>query len=165
MSKEETDLESWIAKTPNAEVALCDIEVIQQFASWLCHHAKKSDLHYSGEPLKLRSIQDILSSVKSVFNKVFPNNKIFSGSIDQTWYTNLRSKSAQEITRRDMKRGVQSASKAKPIGRKQINNVNETLLSINTSASIRKAVYVGTTFNSTGRSGEAAYACLDDGAF
>ena len=32
MSKEETDLESWIAKTPDAEKALCDIEVIQQFA-------------------------------------------------------------------------------------------------------------------------------------
>ena len=108
------------------------------------------ELYYAGEPLKLRSILDILNSINSVFNKVFPSNKMFSWSTDQTWYTSKK---------------FQPASKAKPIGREQINNVNQTLLSINTPASIRKAVYVGTTFNSAGRSGETAYTCLDDGAF
>ena len=57
MSKEETDLESWIAKTPNAEIALCDIEVIQQFASWLCHHVRNrtcttQESHLSSEVFK-----------------------------------------------------------------------------------------------------------------
>ena len=36
---------------------------------------------------------------------------------------------------------------------------------MNSYAAIRKAVYVGTTFNSAGRSGEAAYTCIDNGAY
>lgn len=128
----------------------------------MCNHASYGKCN---DPLKLGSISDILSSVKSIFNKIFPNNKIFSGKNDQMWYTNLRAKSSQEIIRRDIKRGIASSNKSKPIGRMQMKNINETLLSINTYASIKKAVYVGTTFNSAGRSGESAYICIDSGAF
>ena len=64
MSEEEdADLETWVAETPSAKDALCDIEVIQQFALWLCHFAKKSEKQYHGEHLGLRSIQDMLSSI------------------------------------------------------------------------------------------------------
>ena len=64
-----------------------------------------------------------------------------------------------------MKRGILSSNKSKPIGREQLKSVNETSLPMNSYAAIRKAVYVGTTFNSAGRSGEAAYTCIDDGAY
>lgn len=64
-----------------------------------------------------------------------------------------------------MKRGVLSSNKSKPIGREQLKSVNETLLSMNSYTAIRKAVYVGTIFNSAGRSGEAAYSCIYDGAY
>ena len=166
MSEEEdADLDTWVAKTPSAKDALCDIEVIQQFASWLCHFAKKSEKQYHGEPLGLRSIQDMLSSIKSVFNKIFAKSSIFGGGVDQLWYTNLMVKSLQEITRIDMKRGVLSSNKSKPIGREQLKSVNETSLPMNSYAAIRKAVYVRTTFNSAGRSGEAAYTCIDNGAY
>jgi hypothetical protein len=162
---DESDFDTWVRNNEGAQSALCDVEVIQQFASWLCHHAKKSEKYYRSEPLALRSILDMLSSTKSIFNKIFPNNTIFTGNAEQPWYTKLRSKSSQEVTRRDMKRGVISSNKAKPLGREQIRNVLQTLFSVNTFTSIRKAVYVGTTFNSAGRSGECAYTCIDNGTY
>lgn len=36
---------------------------------------------------------------------------------------------------------------------------------MNTLMSILKLVYVGTTYNSVGRSGEAAYSCFDNGSY
>jgi hypothetical protein len=78
---DDDDLEAWIQQNEGAEFAICDIEVIQQFASWLCNHASYGKCN---DPLKLGSISDILSSVKSIFNKIFPNNKIFSGNTDVT---------------------------------------------------------------------------------
>jgi hypothetical protein len=159
--EEENNLESWVKANENAMSAICDIEVIQQFSSWLCHHARRD----RGEILKLGSILDILSSTKKIFNSLFPNNPIFDGNRDQRWYTTLRAKSNQEIIRRDIKRGVMSTNKSKPVGRVQMKIINETLLGINSHQSIRKAVYAGTTFNSAGRSGEAAYMCLDDGCY
>jgi hypothetical protein len=159
--EEENNLESWINSKPNAMEAVCDIEVIQQFSSWLCHYARKGN----GEILKLGSILDILSCTKKLFNTLFPSNTIFSGNKDQVWYTNLRAKSNQEIIRRNIKLGVASSNKSKPIGRALMKNVNETLLSINSYQSIRKAVYVGSTFNTAGRSGEAAYMCFDEGCY
>ena len=82
---------------------------------------------------------------------------------EQSWYTNLLAKSNQEIARRDMRRRVQSSNKAKTIRRLQLGSVIGASLSINTNASIRK--HVGTTFNSAGSSGEAAFMCLDQGAY
>jgi hypothetical protein len=156
--EEENDLNVWINAQTNAMEAICDVEVIQQFASWLCHHAKNR----MGECLALGSIYDILSSTKKLFNSLFPNNRIFSGVKDQAWYTILRARSGQEVIRRNIKLGVATSNKAKPIGRVLMNNVIETLLSINSFQSIRKAVYAGTTFNTAGRSGEAAFMCYDD---
>lgn len=78
---DESDLNAWIINNPDAEGAICDIEVIQQFASWLGDYARKSN----GELLALGSIGDILSSIKSVFNALFPNNTVFSGSREQVW--------------------------------------------------------------------------------
>ena len=40
---DESDLETWIINHPDAEGAVCDIEVIQQLASWLCDYARKSN--------------------------------------------------------------------------------------------------------------------------
>ena len=162
---DESDFDTWVRNNEGTQSAICDVEVIQQFASWLCHHAKKSEKYYRSEPLALRSILDMLSSTKSIFNKIFPSNTIFTGNAEQPWYTKLRSKSSQEVTRRDMKRGVISLNKAKPLGREQIRNVLQILFSVNTFTSIRKAVYVGTTFNSAGRSGECAYTCIDNGTY
>ena len=131
--------------------AVCDIEIIQQFSSLLCHYARKGN----GEILKLGSTLEL-------FNTPFPSNTIFSGIKDQVWYTNLWAKSNQEIIRRNIKLGVASSNKSKPIGRALMKNVNETLLSINSYQSIRKAVYIGSTFNTAGRSGEATYMCFDE---
>ena len=64
-----------------------------------------------------------------------------------------------------MKRGVASGNKAKPISRKQMKSVNNALLSWNSQPCIRKLVYVNTTFNTAGRSGEMAYICLDNRAY
>ena len=158
---DDIDLETSIANTEKAQTALCNVSFIEQFGEWLCNYAHQK----SGEPLSLGSIGDYLSATKSIYNKLFPGNSIFNGSQEQAWYTNLRAKSNQEIARRDMRRGVQSSNKAKPIGRLQLKSVIGALLSINTNASIRKAVYIGTTFNSAGRSGEAAFMCLDHGAY
>jgi hypothetical protein len=158
---DESDLETWVENNAAAEGVICNIEVIQQFTSWLCDFARKSN----GEMLTLGTIGDILSSIKSVFNEIFPNNNIFNGAHEQLWYTTLRAKSSQEIIRRNFRLGVASSNKAKPIGRIQLKSINEALLSINTLISIRKLVYVSTTFNSAGRSGEAAFACFDKGSF
>ena len=76
--EEENNLVSWINSKPNAMEAVCDIEIIQQFSSWLCHYARKGN----GEILKLGSILEL-------FNTLFPSNTIFSGNKDQVWYTNL----------------------------------------------------------------------------
>jgi hypothetical protein len=142
-------MHSWIATNLNAQEALCDIEVVQQYASWLCNYAKKSN---GIEYLKAGTILDILSSNKKMYNTLFPSNTIFSGKQDQVWCTLLRAKSFQETLRRDMKRGVASSNKSKPVGRVLMRYVNETLIiSINTYQSIRKAVYAGYTFNSAGR--------------
>ena len=99
------------------------------------------------------TIQNMLSSIKTVFNQNFPNNEIFNCSIDQPWYKKLRQKSYEEVVRRDIQRGVSSSNKSKPVGRLQTANVVKTLLSTNTHAAIWKAVYVATAFNSAGRSG------------
>ena len=77
----------------------------------------------------------------------------------------MRQKSFEEVVRRDIERGVASSTKSKPVGRLQTANVIQTLLSFNTHAALRKAVYVGTTFYSAGRSGEAAFQCIDSGSF
>lgn len=159
--EEENNLASWISTKSDAMEAICDIEVIQQFTSWLCHYARNR----TGEYLALGSILDILSCTKKLFNSLFPSNTIFTGKQEQAWYSTLRAKSNQEIIRRNMKLGVASSNKSKPIGRVLIKNVIETLLSINSFQSIRKAVYVGTTFNSAGRSGEASYMCFDGGCY
>ena len=55
---DDMELESWIESNITAEAALCDIEVIQQFATWLCDYARK----VNREPLMMGSIADILSS-------------------------------------------------------------------------------------------------------
>ena len=160
----EGSLSTWVNETEDAEKAICDIEVIQQFASWLCSHARKI-VGSESQFLMLGSVKDILSSTRTTFNALFPGNTIFSGSKDQLWYTNLRYKSQQEIVRRDIKVGVASSNKSKPIGRTMIKNIIETLFQINTKQSITKAIYVGTTFNSAGRSGEAAFTCIDTGCY
>ena len=36
---------------------------------------------------------DILSATRSLFNKTFPTNSIFSGQVEQLWCTELRAKS------------------------------------------------------------------------
>ena len=93
---------SWARATENAEKALCDVQVIQQFATWLCTHARKTvgtELQY----LMLGSVKDILSSTRKIFNFVFPSNSIFTGAKEQTWYSTLRYSSQQEIVRRDMR--------------------------------------------------------------
>ena len=54
---DDDDLEAWIQQNEGAEFAICDIEVIQQFASWLCNHASYGKCN---DPLKLGSISDIL---------------------------------------------------------------------------------------------------------
>lgn len=159
--EDENSLLTWKYDNTGAQDAICDVEVIQQFSSWLCHYARRTH----GEVLKLNTILDILSSTKKIFNTLFPTNTIFRGDGDQSWYTTLRTKSHQEITRRDIKRGVLSYNKSKPVGRTQMRNVIETLLSINSNSSSRKAVYAGTTFNSAGRSGEVAYMCYDEGTY
>ena len=158
---DESGLLAWKDAHSGAQGALCDEGVIQQYASWLCNYARRNQ----GEVLKLRTILDILSSTKRAFNTMFPTNTLFRGDTDQSWYTTLRAKSSQEITRRDIKRGVMSSNKSKPVGRAQMRNVIETLLSINSNSSARKAVYAGTTFNSAGRSGEVAYMCFDEGSY
>ena len=158
---DESGLLAWKDAHSGAQDALCDEGVIQQYASWLCHFARQKQ----GEVLKLRTILDILSSTKRAFNALFPTNTIFRGDTEQSWYTTLRSRSSQEITRRDIKRGVMSSNKSKPVGRTQMRNVIETLLSMNSNSSARKAVYAGTTFNSAGRSGEVAYMCFDEGSY
>ena len=155
-------LQSWKDAHDGAQDAICDVEVIQQFASWLCNYARRPITH---EVLKLGTILDILSSTKRIFNSLFPTNTIFMGNTEQVWYTLLRAKSKQEITRRDIKRGVSSSNKSKPVGRVQMRSVIETLITINSTASLRKAVYTGTTFNSAGRSGEVAYMCFDSGCY
>ena len=79
-----------------------DVQVIQQFATWLCTHARKTvgtELQY----LMLGSVKDILSSTRKIFNFVFPSNSIFTGAKEQTWYSTLRYSSQQEIVRRDMR--------------------------------------------------------------
>lgn len=159
--EEENDLSSWMSTKSNAMEAICDTEVIQQFSSSLYHYARKGN----GEYLKLGSILDILSCTKKLFNTIFPSNTIFCGTKDQIWYTTLRAKSNQEIIRRNIKLGVASSNKSKPIRRVLMKSVNETFLLINSYQSIRKAVYAGTTFNAAGRSGEAAYMCFDDGCY
>lgn len=145
-----------------AQDAICDVEVIQQFASWLCNCARRPK---TGEILKLDTILDIISSTRKIFNTLFPTNTIFTGNTEQAWYTALRSKSKQEIIRRDIKRGVSSTNKSKPVGRVQMRSAIETLITINSTSSLRKAVYAGTTFNSAGRSGEVAYMCFDNSCY
>ena len=77
---EENNLQLWVESHENAVSALCDVEVIQQFASWLCHYARTQ---VRGEYLSLGSILDILSSTKKLFNAVFPSNSIFASNKDQ----------------------------------------------------------------------------------
>ena len=70
--------------------------MIQQYTSWLCNDAERENF----ASLKGGSILDILSSTTSLFNKIFPTNSIFSGLVEQLWYTKLRAKSKEEVTRR-----------------------------------------------------------------
>lgn len=135
--------------------------MIQQYTSWLCNDATRENC----DPLKGGSILDILSATRSLFNKTFPTNSIFSGQVEQLWYTKLRAKSKEEVTRREIRRGVASSNKSKPIGREQVKGVVDTLLKTNTPSSVRKAVYVATTFNTAGRSGEAAFSVIDSGTY
>jgi hypothetical protein len=118
---DESDLETWVENNEAAEGAICNIEVIQQFSSWLCDFARKSN----GEMLTLGTTGDNLSPMKSVFNEIFPNNNNFNGAHEQVWYTTLRAKSSQEIIRRNFRLGVASSNKAKPIGRTQLKSINE----------------------------------------
>ena len=64
-----SDFDTWVQNNEGAQNALCDVQVIEQFASWLCHNARKSEKMYNGEPVSLRTIQDMISSTKSIFNK------------------------------------------------------------------------------------------------
>lgn len=161
MSSEfEGTLEEWLAtlEEPNA---ICDVEIVQQFATYLEKYARKST---DNKPLAKGTIMDILSSLKTLFNhSLFIKNTIFQDVND--WYTRMRSNTKNQVTRRDMRRGTRSTSRSKPIGREQLKDIMNTLLGQNTITSLRKGVYLGATFNSSARTSELCYLCDDDGTF
>lgn len=54
----EGPFKSWAEATEHAEKALCDVQVIQQFASWLCTHGRKT-VGTKIQHLMLGSVKDI----------------------------------------------------------------------------------------------------------
>jgi hypothetical protein len=67
---EENTFEEWVENNENAQELVCQIEVIEQFGTWMCDCAEKS----TGEPLSAGTCGDYYSALKSIFNKVFPEN-------------------------------------------------------------------------------------------
>jgi hypothetical protein len=109
----------------------------------------------------LGTIKDIITSIKTIFEELHPQNTIFNG--EQIWYTKMRFSGEGAVRRRDMRRGVSSQNKAKGIDRTIMQNCIATLLMRNTHDSIRKATYLGATFNSAGRPSELSYCCINCG--
>jgi hypothetical protein len=79
--EDEDDFETWFEKNTDNRDSICEISVIEQWATWLCDSARQAN----GKPLSLGSIKDILSAAKTVFNELHPQNTIFKGV--QEWYT------------------------------------------------------------------------------
>jgi hypothetical protein len=158
---DENTFEEWVEKNENAQELVCQKEVVEQFGTWMCDVAEKSN----GEPLAAGTCLDYYSALKSIFNKVFPENVIFSGSKDQEWYTDMRYKSKNRCVRRDARRGVASQKQALPIGRSLVEEIVSTLWKENTTDSVRKACYIASNFNSCGRTGELANMCFDENTY
>jgi hypothetical protein len=57
---EENTFEEWVENNENAQELVCQIEVIEQFGTWMCDCAEKS----TGEPLSAGTCGDYYSALK-----------------------------------------------------------------------------------------------------